>query len=444
MSSYRSSRWLTVLPVATAILAVIAVVSSGFGAGRAHAQQAPGLGAPIILEECTHVVLTVQASDAQYTSVFWRSPDGSLGVTSKQAGTVIDLGEIQPGELKLGIYVQDTSRTYWTGAGGDNPDGLPHAIYDGSSVGFEDQFKGGDFDYNDAVLSIALAPCAPELVTLTVSVDPTGTGFGIVSGGGSYPIGSVAHPLASAGGGSFLTNWSGDCTGTANTADVLMNADKHCVARFDAAATPTPTATPTISPTSSPTATPTPVVEGAEIGIDNTRTSPSPAEVGDQVTFRIDVTLTSVPAANEAQVLVQFDDSHLAYQGASWDGVDLSQCQLIGIGVSCDFGNVTENFSFNVNFSALAITPSTATDATLGADFDGPGAGAAATAGPASADVAIVDVAGIQLPPLGDGSMAAAAGAGGGDALPLSAGIVLLGAVAGLGLGAARRRFGVR
>ena len=385
--------------------------------------------------ECADVTLTVQASDADFTSIFWRA-GSSLGLSSKATpGTTIQLNAVPAGELVLGIYVQDTGYTFWSGAASNNAgtDGLVHAEYDLSTVGFEDIHGGGDLDYDDAVVAISITPCEvePELVVLSLSIDPFGTGFGIVDGEGIYTQGSTAHPQASAAGGSYLAYWGGDCSGNAVSTDVLMNANKHCTARFDATVIP-PTPTPTPTPTEAPTATPTPEVEGAEVGIDNTRISSSPAPVGDEVTFRIDVTLTGVPDANEAQVLVEFDSSYLSYQSAS-----VAQCQLIGIGVACDFGQISSDFSFDVHFTALAVTTSTATDATLGSDFDGPGAGGSTVAGPASADVAIVDVAGVQLPPLGDGSSAIAGSSS--SSLPLTAGIVLLGAVLGLGVESVRR-----
>lgn len=427
MRSYRFERWQFVLLLSAA--ALVLLLSSSVGASRAHAQQA-GLGAPIIIgAACMDVTLVVQASDANYTSIFWREPDGSLGVTSKQAGTAINLNAVPAGELILGIVVNESGYTYKTGSG-VNPDGIAHATYDGTTVGFEDIYGGGDFDYNDAVVSISMTPCQvePELVVLSLSIDPFGTGSGIVTGEGIYAQGSTAHPQASAAGGSYLVTWGGDCSGNAASTDVLMTTNKHCTARFDAVVVPTPPPTPT----ETPTPTPTPEVEGAEVGIDNTRISSSPAPVGDEVTFRIDVTLTGVPDANEAQVLVEFDSSYLSYQSAS-----VAQCQLIGIGVACDFGQISTDFSFDVHFTALAVTNSTATDATLGSDFDGPGAGGNTVAGPASADVAIVDIAGVQLPPLGDGSSAIAGSSG--STLPLTAGIVLLGAVLGLGVESLRR-----
>lgn len=429
MRTFRFDRWQFAL-LSVGVMVTLLVLGSSFGASRAHAQQA-GLGAPIMINyECADVSLTVQASDADFTSIFWRS-GSSLGLSSKATpGTTIQLNGVTAGELVLGIYVEDTGYTFWSGAASNNAgtDGLVHAEYNLTSVGFEDIYGGGDFDYNDAVISISITPCEvePELVVLTLSIDPFGTGFGIVSGEGIYTQGSTAHPVASAAGGSYLVSWGGACAGSATSADVLMDTNKHCTVRFDSVVTPTP------PPTATPTATPTPEVEGAEVGINNTRVSSSPAPVGDGVTFRIDVTLTGVPDVNEAQVLVEFDSSYLSYQSAS-----VAQCQLIGIGIACDFGQISTDFSFDVHFTALQVTNLTATDATLGSDFDGPGAGGSTVAGPASAEVAIVDIAGVQLPPLGDGSSAFAGTSGG--SLPLTAGIVLLGAVLGLGVESLRR-----
>ena len=108
--------------------------------------------------EC--VTIEVLQSDATYTSVFWRfGPDRSLGVSSKQAGEVIDLGEVPPGELILGIVVNETGLTFKTGDGSRNPDDRVHARIEGSEIWFEDTLGGGDGDFNDAVLRVTRGPC---------------------------------------------------------------------------------------------------------------------------------------------------------------------------------------------------------------------------------------------------------------------------------------------
>lgn len=193
--------------------------------------------------------------------------------------------------------------------------------------------------------------------------------------------------------------------------------------------TPTPTVVPTVVPPA-PTPTPTPEVAAAIVGIDNTRTSPSPALVGEVATFRIDVTLTGVPATNVAEVLIEFDETYLEYINSTIAGAELSECTLLGIGIACLFGVQDANFSFDVHFTALEVTESTATDATLGADFDGAGPGGIVVAGPARADVAIIDIVGIPLPPLGDGTTAT--GAAPWWIVGLVAAIAALGGTAGM------------
>ena len=77
---------------AMALAALLLGVAYSTSGTRAEAQELQGLGDRIILEECANVTLIVQESDAHYTSVFWRTPGGSLGVTSKEAGQPIYLG----------------------------------------------------------------------------------------------------------------------------------------------------------------------------------------------------------------------------------------------------------------------------------------------------------------------------------------------------------------
>jgi hypothetical protein len=417
------------LAAALALVAALLIAATPRHAG-AQVQN----GDTIVFDQCSIVTVQVQDSDALFTSVFWRfGPDTNLGITSQQVGSSVVIGQVPAGEeLILGIVVNDTGKTFKTGPGSRNPDGEVHAIVSANSVGFEDKALGepnADWDYDDAVLSISTEPCPPQDYTLLVQVDPASTGTGTTEGSGTYPAGSNAQAKAIPGAGSSFVTWSGDCAGGSPAQNVLMDANKTCVALFSAVATPTPT------PTEPPTATPVPPIAGPEpqIAIANTRTSPSPATIGDTVVFRIDVSLTDVPLTNEAEVLVTFDDTHLDYVGAL-----TSDCALFSVGIVCDFGSATAGFSFDLDFTALAVTDSTVTDATLGADYDGPGAGAPATAGPASADVAIVDVAGIQLPPLGDGS---SQGSNPGAGWLLAAlGLVAIGGVTGAGAGLIRRR----
>ena len=166
---------------------------------------------------------------------------------------------------------------------------------------------------------------------------------------------------------------------------------------------PQPPTQPTPQPSPEPTESPEPPVLGAVIGIDNERITDSPAFIGETVIFNIPVTLEEVPDVTTAVVFVEYDAGFLDFQQATQDGSALAFCVDAAPGlVRCDFGNQAANFSFHAHFEALAVTESTATDASLQADFDADGPGAPGMAGPATADVAIVDDPG--LPDVGDGS----------------------------------------
>ena len=101
-------------------------------------------------------------SDANYTIELYLFSPGPqrLIATNRSPGPVVKLGTFPAGaELIFGVFVRDIQRTFLMGAGSVNPDGLPHAevtCFGGNTanIGFEDQFGGGDKDYNDFVFSV--------------------------------------------------------------------------------------------------------------------------------------------------------------------------------------------------------------------------------------------------------------------------------------------------
>jgi hypothetical protein len=104
-----------------------------------------------------------------------------------------------------------------------------------------------------------------------------------------------------------------------------------------------------------------------------------------RVTFRKDVTLTDVPSTN---VMVEFDPAYLHFINASLGGSLIANCTLQEAGgIMCLFGVQDADFSFDVHDTALVVTESTATYATLFADFDGASPDADVTASPATDDV---------------------------------------------------------
>lgn len=394
-------------PLLWALALAAVLLSVSFSASRAtgaHAQVQDG--GTIVFDECSIVSVTVQDSDAFFTSVFWRfGPDGNLGINSQQVGASVEIGEVPAGEeLILGIVVNNTGNTFQTGPADRNPDNMVHAVVGANTVGFEDKALGepdADWDYDDAVLLISTEPCPrPEQVTLTLEIDPASTGTGGVAGGGSFDINSIANPAASPSAGSTFGGWSGDCGGFTQNIAVVMDQNRTCYALFEAAP---------VEPTPEPTAEPTAVPLPSTVGIDNNLVSPNPARVGETVTFRVDVTL-DVPAENTAHVQYSFDDSELAYQGAAWNGATLDQCSLTSAGlIDCAFGVVSIDFAFDLNFEALTAADDSTTNAMLASDPDGAGAEPAIAAGPAAADVDIIAISG-SVPDTGDGSVATESG----------------------------------
>lgn len=78
----------------------------------------------------------------------------SIG-TNTEIGKVANLGSFAAGqELLFGIYVQNTGNTFFMGEAARNADNIVHNIVDEIApgvinVGFEDLFRGGDFDFDD-------------------------------------------------------------------------------------------------------------------------------------------------------------------------------------------------------------------------------------------------------------------------------------------------------
>ena len=132
---------------------------------------APAMALPIvggqIYSTGGDVIVTVLPSDAGYTSEIWLFEPGTDTYIATNRlfdfGTEVNLGFYASGvELVFGIYVRNTGKTFYTGPGSRNPDQLAHAKVDAAAgettVGFEDLFGGGDFDFNDAVFSFIIVP----------------------------------------------------------------------------------------------------------------------------------------------------------------------------------------------------------------------------------------------------------------------------------------------
>jgi len=145
------------------------------GAVSAHAATL-GLGAPdadaFVLDRSGSVTVTFDVSNAGFdTDLYLVTGDGDattdiLLFNNKTAssGSTFDLGAFEAGtELVFRLYVRKYDLSFFSGDAGRNSDNFAHAnvyfdIVTGSAIiGFEDQLRGGDFDFDDFVIRLAVA-----------------------------------------------------------------------------------------------------------------------------------------------------------------------------------------------------------------------------------------------------------------------------------------------
>lgn len=131
--------------------------------------------------------------DASYTSdlSFSYSIGGStthlFNCHGSLAGAVYDIGNVANGtEVIFSLYVQSTGYTYYTGDASRNPDNMIHAASFAVTgddpytrqFGFEDQFGGGDHDFNDTnfrIGGVVDTSVTPEPSSLVLAA--SGLGF---------------------------------------------------------------------------------------------------------------------------------------------------------------------------------------------------------------------------------------------------------------------------
>lgn len=139
--------------------------------------------------DITVEVLTPSAAYTSTLSLFLFEPTSTVASfgTNHDVGltTVFDpsasshaVGE----ELIFGIYVHNTGYTYYMGDASRNPDNIIHAAVDDLggnmyTVGFEDLFGGGDFDYNDhrfafsgGVSNVSIVPESSTLALFALGI----------------------------------------------------------------------------------------------------------------------------------------------------------------------------------------------------------------------------------------------------------------------------------
>jgi hypothetical protein len=119
--------------------------------------------------------------------------------------------------------------------------------------------------------------------------------------------------------------------------------------------------------------------------------------------------MTSDEALSDVELVDTFENGFLRYVGSSPAGCVLiaGQPESSHDLVACDIGNVeagTHAFTFDFTFDAIASTLPDVTVNTVVGAVDGD------EVGPAAAEIEIVEVLSAQLPPAGDGSLAASGG----------------------------------
>lgn len=110
-----------------------------------------------------HVIAYFVGGDAGFNStasLYFPSYSGEIFPNHATAyGASVDLGDFAAGTaLTFRLHVYNTGNNWFTGPAAGNADGIVHAktgawvgttIPNGTYVGFEDLYGGGDFDYND-------------------------------------------------------------------------------------------------------------------------------------------------------------------------------------------------------------------------------------------------------------------------------------------------------
>jgi hypothetical protein len=131
------------------------------------------------------VDIVVQPGTAAFTSrLFLQHPDGTrTGLAlNTEVGKQLTVGPFPAGEELVFGIVMPGYQAFLMGPAGRNPDGIAHAVVTETGlrtflVGFEDQFGGGDRDYDDNVFQFTgnLAPTRPPPAGALTPTTPTPT-----------------------------------------------------------------------------------------------------------------------------------------------------------------------------------------------------------------------------------------------------------------------------
>lgn len=114
------------------------------------------------------VVVTVKKSDSDNNNRIYWSTDNFK--TRHYISTDNQTGNYTIGAFAVGTKIEfgidnGVGGFYLTGSALKNPDGIIHAVItkskNSTQIGFEDVYGGGDYDFNDVVISISNKPAKP-------------------------------------------------------------------------------------------------------------------------------------------------------------------------------------------------------------------------------------------------------------------------------------------
>ena len=140
--------------------------------------------------------------------------------TNRDTGTIVKLGTIPAGvELIFSIFVRETQKTFVSGQGSGNADGLAHGevtcFGNGrSNIGFEDQMGGGDRNFADLICAVR------QTGICDYSLSPQSQSFDAGGGTGSIRVAASSSCSWSS---SSSVNWIAITSGTAGSDNGTIN-----------------------------------------------------------------------------------------------------------------------------------------------------------------------------------------------------------------------------
>lgn len=266
-------------------------------------------------------------------------------------------------------------------------------LVDGVSIGSVSAYTFSNITANHTIS----ATFAIDQFPLTVNM--AGTGAGVVTGAGTYDAGATITVTATPNYGSVFTGWSGACSGTNSSTQVVMNSAKTCTANFNLisaitvslGANPASMTLPTNSTTLTWATTGSPTSCTATGGWAGSKTSTGGLEVISGLTagtYTYTITCSKAGTADTSSsvtvtvsnyplptVTLTANPTSVAYNASStltWTSTNATTCTATGgwSGTKATSGseiqnNLTTNKSYTITCTGLGGTASSVTNVTV-------------------------------------------------------------------------------